>query len=69
MENEENAEDRPWTRNDEENLLLEISEDRRLARLGIDPDANPLEITLQLKERLRQIQSQSAPSIIERPPR
>ena len=44
-------EQRPWTWQDEENLLLEVSEDRRLWRLGIDPDADQLTIWLELKKR------------------
>jgi hypothetical protein len=36
--------DAPWTRFDEHNLLLEISEERRLRDLGIDPEMNQLEI-------------------------
>jgi hypothetical protein len=60
MEDSENPNEPVWTRSDEENLLLDISEDRRLVRLGIDPDANPLEILLQLRERLRQIQIRKA---------
>lgn len=46
-----------WTGRDEENLLLEISEDRRLRTLGIDPDSDSLEILLQLKEPLAAIRS------------
>jgi hypothetical protein len=50
------AEGQPWTREDEENLLLEISEDRRMARLGIDPDGNPLQILLQLRRKMHEIE-------------
>ncbi len=50
----------PWTRSDEENLLLEISEDRRLIRLGIDPDGNPLQILLQLRRRMPEIERRKA---------
>ena len=60
MVTKENGEDRPWTHSEEENLLLEISEDRRLIRLGIDPDGTPLEIWLQLKERQAQIERRKA---------
>jgi hypothetical protein len=49
-----------WTRSDEENLLLEISEDRRLIRLGIDPDGNPLQILLQLRRRMQEIERRKA---------
>lgn len=48
--------DRPWTRHDEENLLLEISEDRRLQNLGIDPDSDSLAILIALKKRMAEIQ-------------
>jgi len=44
-------EQKPWTSQDEENLLLEVSEDRRLRRLGIDPDADQWTIWLELKKR------------------
>lgn len=37
-----------WTRQDEENLALEISEDKRLLRLGINPEGNPVQIMLQV---------------------
>jgi len=47
---------RPWTRADEENELLEVSEERRLRRLGIDPDADSLTILLELKKRWAEIQ-------------
>jgi len=33
---------------DEENLALEIAEDKRLLRLGIDPDGDPIQIMLQV---------------------
>jgi hypothetical protein len=38
-----------WTRRDEENLLLEIAEDRRLRRLGIGPEADSIDIMLQIE--------------------
>jgi len=47
---------RPWTRADEENELLEVSEERRLRRLGIDPDADSLAILIALKKRMAEIQ-------------
>jgi hypothetical protein len=50
--------DKPWTRHDEENLLLEISEDRRLQHLGIDPDQDSLAILLQLKKRMAEIEAE-----------
>jgi hypothetical protein len=56
----EASEGKPWTRLDEENLLLEISADRRLVRLGIDPDGDPLEIWLELKRRMEEIERQKA---------
>lgn len=46
-----------WTRQNEKNLALEIAEDKRLLRLGINPDGNPIEIMLQLN---RLVQSFSA---------
>ena len=49
--------ERPWTRQDEENLLLEIIEDSRLRNLGIDPDADPLAILIALKMRMAEINS------------
>jgi hypothetical protein len=50
------TEERRWTREDEENALLEVSEERRLRRLGIDPDADSLTILLELKRRWAEIQ-------------
>jgi hypothetical protein len=41
-----------WSRFDEENLLLEIREDRRLVRLGINPDGDPAYILLKLWKRI-----------------
>ena len=32
----------------EENLALEIAEDKRLLRLGINPDSDPIQIMLQV---------------------
>lgn len=52
------AGERPSTRADEENLLLEVSEDRRLRRLGIDPDQDSLAIMLQLKKRMADIEAE-----------
>jgi hypothetical protein len=34
-----------WT-SQEENMALEISEDKRLIRLGLDPDGNPVQLML-----------------------
>jgi hypothetical protein len=51
---------KPWTSQDEENLLLEISEDRRLRRLGIDPDADQLTILIEVKKRMREIEEERA---------
>jgi hypothetical protein len=47
--------ERPWTREDEENALLEVSEERRLRRLGIDPDADFPTILRELKKRMAEI--------------
>jgi hypothetical protein len=46
-----------WTRQNEENLTLEIAEDKRLLGLGINPDGDAIEIMLQLS---RLVQSFSA---------
>lgn len=54
------ADKKPWTRQDEENLLLEISEDRRLVRLGIDPDAPQIEIYLELIKRMKALDEEKA---------
>ncbi len=50
---------RPWTRADEENELLEVSEERRLRRLGIDPDAPLIEIWTELKRRMKIIEAET----------
>ncbi len=55
-DNSHKAAEKPWTHADEENLLLEISEDRRLTNLGIDPDADSLAILIALKKRMAEIQ-------------
>jgi hypothetical protein len=49
-----------WSQADEENQRLGIDEDRRLLRLGIDPDQDPLIIYLQLKMRIAEIKAQKA---------
>lgn len=41
---------RPWTPQDEENLLHEIAEDRRLRQLGIDPDGDSVDIMIKLHQ-------------------
>jgi hypothetical protein len=41
---------RPWTRQDEENLLYEIAEDQRLRSLGIDPDGDSVDIMIKLDQ-------------------
>jgi hypothetical protein len=57
-ERKPNAAGERWTRQDEENLLLEISEDQRLIRLGIDPDAHPLLVMLELSKRQKAFQKE-----------
>lgn len=42
----------PWSRQDEDNLALEIAEDARLRRLGIDPDGDSIQIMLEI-DRLK----------------
>jgi hypothetical protein len=49
----------PWTDEDEENLLLDVSEDRRLQRLGIDPDGTSLDILIALKKRMAEIEAEN----------
>ena len=44
-------EPRPWSWQDEKDLLFEIREDRCLRRLGIDSEADPLSIYLELAKR------------------
>lgn len=51
---------KPWASQDEENLLLEAREDRRLRRLGIDPDRPQLFIWLELKKRAKEIEERRA---------
>jgi hypothetical protein len=41
---------RPWTAQDEENLLYEIAEDQRLRSLGIDPDGDSVDIMIKLHQ-------------------
>ncbi len=53
-------EQKPWTSQDEENLLLEVSEDRRLRRLGVDPDGSPLDIYKELIKRQKAIEARLA---------
>ena len=36
---------------DEEILAMEISEDRRLREVGIDPDGDPVEIMVEVRRR------------------
>jgi len=45
----DDEEERPLT--EDELLALDISENRRLKELGIDPDADPLDIYLELESR------------------
>ena len=41
---------RPWTAQDEENLLYEIAEDQRLRSLGIDPNGDSVDIMIKLHQ-------------------
>lgn len=38
--------------NDEELTLMEVSEDRRLREIGIDPEQDPIDILIQLQARI-----------------
>jgi hypothetical protein len=51
---------KPWTSVDEYDLQLEVSEDRRLRELGIDPDQNQLEIWMELRRRADKIDAERA---------
>jgi hypothetical protein len=52
---------RPWTFDDECEAIREVSEERRLRNLGIDPDRmNSLEILLELKKRMAKIKKEEA---------
>ena len=42
-------------RHSEEDLALLISEDKRLIRLGIDPDGDPLEIMRRLEQKVAEL--------------
>jgi hypothetical protein len=42
---------------DEETALMEVSEDRRLLRLGIDPDGDPVDIMLDVEARYRELKA------------
>jgi hypothetical protein len=44
-----------WTSLDEEDLALEISEDKRLLRLGINPDANPIAIMIAVHRKAAEL--------------
>jgi hypothetical protein len=48
-----------WTREDEENLALEISEDKRLLRLGINPDGNPVQNMLKVIQLAESLHAKS----------
>ena len=49
-----------WTPAYLENELLEVSEDRRPRRLGIDPDLTQREIYKELKKRAAQLETEDA---------
>lgn len=49
-----------WCPAELENEFLEVSEDRRLRRLGIDPDLPSWEIYTELKRRMAQIEAENA---------
>jgi hypothetical protein len=48
-----------WTSQDEENLALEISADKRLVRLGLDPDSNPVQLMLAVHRLAEHFRKQS----------
>lgn len=56
----EDEPEKPWTRNDEENLLLDVAEDSRLQRLGIDPDTHPLLVMLELRKKKAALEAERA---------
>ena len=43
---------------DEEILAMEISEDRRLREMGIDPDGDPIDIMMEVRRRARERKAQ-----------
>jgi hypothetical protein len=43
---------------EEELLALEISEDRRLNRLGIGPDGDPVDIMLEVRRQAQELHEQ-----------
>ena len=43
---------------EEEDTLMTVSEDRRLLRQGIDPDASPIEVLLAAHRNLRQLEAE-----------
>jgi hypothetical protein len=49
-----------WIPANLESELLEVSEDRRLRRLGIDPDLPQWEIYKELKKRAAQLETEDA---------
>jgi hypothetical protein len=49
LESKEQDRGQPWNPLDEENLLMELNEDRWLRRLGIDPDGISWDIVMELK--------------------
>jgi hypothetical protein len=43
--------DKPPEPDEEEILAMEISDDRRLREMGIDPDGDPIEIMMEVRRR------------------
>ncbi len=46
-----------WTAKDEEILMYEIMEDRRLRNLGIDPDGDPIDIMIAIETKYAELQA------------
>ncbi len=46
----------------EEDAAIAVAEDKRLVRLGIDPEANPVEIMKLVDEKLRKLRGMSEDS-------
>jgi hypothetical protein len=44
----------------EENLALEVSEDNKLRKIGLDPDMNPIDLMIELDRRMAEYRKQRA---------
>ncbi len=58
MKKDNTPKKRPPRHMTEEDVLLEVSGDRRLDRLGIDPDADPMEILEEIERRQEERKAQ-----------